>query len=257
MKITVKDLEFSYNSHPVLERIGFDLEPGRILGVIGPNGSGKSTLIKCLNRLLTPRKGSVTAGGREFAALSRRELAKSISYLPQETTPGLPASVFETVLMGRRPHASWRTSRADAEKALKALLRLDLLEFADREFQALSGGEQQRVLLARALAQEARLLLLDEPTSSLDIRRQIQVMETVRDLAVSTGLTVIMVVHDLNLAARYTDNLLILSNGKIHSHGPSEKVLTPQAIAEVYGVKVKVFTDQGRPYIAAAGLAES
>ncbi|RLG25115.1 ABC transporter ATP-binding protein, partial [Methanosarcinales archaeon] len=173
MKLKVKEMEFSYASTPVLENVCMELAPSEILGIVGPNGAGKSTLLRCIDRILKPQRGSILLDGQEIKEMSRMEIARRMGYVPQTSTRVFPATVFDTVLMGRRPHLGWRSNEQDVEKVLEVLKLLDIVEFALRDFNEISGGQQQKVLIARALAQEADVLLLDEPTSNLDIRHQL------------------------------------------------------------------------------------
>ena len=260
MKLKIKDVVFAYSSVPVLKDICMELVPPEVLGVVGPNGSGKSTLIRCIDNILKPQRGSILLDGQEIRKMSRMEIARQIGYVPQSSPHVFPATVFDTVLMGRRPHASWRSSDEDVDKVVGVLELLGLADFALRDFGELSGGEQQKVLLARALAQEADVLLLDEPTSNLDIRHQLEVMDIIRNLVRERGLSAIMAIHDLNLASRYTDRVIMLNGGEIFDAGDPVSVFTAANIAHVYGVEAAVKNDGGRPYIVPlrpTGLASS
>ncbi|MCG8511477.1 MAG: ABC transporter ATP-binding protein, partial [Rhodospirillales bacterium] len=177
------------------------------------------------------------------------EIARRLGYVPQSMPAEADISVLDAVLMGRRPHASWRASETDRKTAVHALKLMDLEGLAERSFRHLSGGERQRVLLARALAQEARILLLDEPTASLDIRHQIEVMRTVRWLADSSAVSIVIVAHDLNLAARFSDRMILMQDGHVRAAGTAGQVLTPEAISDVYGVTVKVRFEDGHPFV--------
>jgi len=250
LKLKVNNVEFSYNSTPVLENISMELDRSEILGVVGPNGAGKSTLIRCINRILKPNNGSVLLEGQEIKHMSIMEIARHLGYVPQSYSSVFPATVFDTVLVGRRPHIGWRSSESDEDKVWEILELLRITEFAMRDFNEISGGQQQKVLIARALAQEAGTLLLDEPTSNLDIKHQLEVMEILKDLVVKKGLSAIIAVHDLNLASRYTDRVLIMKEGKIFGAGSPSDVLTPDNIRSVYDVEVEVVTSSGgNPHI--------
>ncbi|MCW3128848.1 MAG: ABC transporter ATP-binding protein [Methanophagales archaeon] len=249
MKLKVKEMEFSYASTPVLENVCMELAPSEILGIVGPNGAGKSTLLRCIDRILKPQRGSILLDGQEIKEMSRMEIARRMGYVPQTSTRVFPATVFDTVLMGRRPHLGWRSNEQDVEKVLEVLKLLDIVEFALRDFNEISGGQQQKVLIARALAQEADILLLDEPTSNLDIRHQLEAMDIIKKLVKEMGISAIMAIHDLNLGSRYSDRIIMLNGGTIIDAGNPASVLTPENIKQVYGVEAVVRNESGRPYI--------
>ncbi|NOR47424.1 MAG: ATP-binding cassette domain-containing protein [Methanosarcinaceae archaeon] len=250
MKLKVKDMEFSYTSVPVLTDVCLDLAQSEMLGVVGPNGAGKSTLIRCIDRILKPLRGSILLDGEDIQHMSMMETARKFGYIPQSASQVFPATVFDTVLMGRSPHIGWRSSKKDNEKVLDVLQMLNIEDLAMRDINEISGGQQQRVFIARALAQEPGTLLLDEPTSNLDIQHQLEVMEIIKDLVVKKGISTIMAVHDLNLASRYTDRVIIMKGGRIFAAGTPPDVLTPENIRSVYGVEVEVINrNGGMPYI--------
>jgi iron complex transport system ATP-binding protein len=249
VKLKVKDVEFSYASVPVLKNICIELAESEVLGVVGPNGAGKSTLIRCIDGILAPQKGSILLDGRDINEMHLMELAKRMGYIPQSTPQVFPATVFDTVLMGRRPHLSWRSSDKDAEMVLDMLQMLNIEEFAMRDINELSGGQQQKVFIARALTQEPDVLLLDEPTSNLDIRHQLEVMDIIKNIVIEKQLSAIMAIHDLNLASRYSDRILMMNGGSIFAEGKPSSVLTPENIRRVYGVEAEVKNNNGRPYI--------
>lgn len=251
MRLRVKDVEFSYRSVRVLNGVSMELAESEMLGIVGPNGTGKSTLIRCLNRILSPQKGTVLLDVWDIKKMSLMELARKIGYIPQTTSQVFPATVFDTILMGRRPHVGWRSSEKDTEKVLEMLRLLNIEEFAMRDINELSGGQQQKVFIARALTQEPDILLLDEPTSNLDIRHQLEVMDIIKNIIRKKGISAIMAIHDLNLAARYSDRVLMMNSGKIFAAGNPSSVLTPANIRDVYGVEADVTnnSDNGRPYI--------
>lgn len=253
MVLNVKDVVFAYSGVKILDRISLELERSEVLGVIGPNGTGKSTLIRCMNRVLRPQSGTVTLDGVDIQDMTRVEIARKLGYVPQSSKNSFPATVFDTILMGRRPHGGWRSSPRDVKKALEMLKLVGLEDLAMRDFTELSGGQQQKVVLARALVQEADVLLLDEPTSNLDIRQQLETMEIIRRLVEDRGISALMAVHDLNLAARYADRILMLKGGRVFDTGDPFSVLTAENIREVYGVEAVVKEDDGRPYILLRG----
>ncbi|RZN44039.1 MAG: ABC transporter ATP-binding protein [Methanosarcinales archaeon] len=249
VKLKVKNVEFGYNSTLVLEGVSMDLDSSEIIGIVGPNGAGKSTLIRCVDRILTPSGGTIILDENDISNMTRMEIAKRMGYVPQTTTRVFPATVFDTILMGRRPHLGWKSSEDDVNKVLEILELLGIMEFAMRDFNEISGGQQQKVLIARALAQEADILLLDEPTSNLDIRHQLEVMEIMTNIVHKKKISAVMAIHDLNLAARYTTKILMLNGGRIFAAGNPESVLTVENIRRAYGVEALVKSDGERPYI--------
>jgi len=249
VKLKIKAVTFSYASSPVLENICLELAPSQLLGIVGPNGSGKSTLIKCIDRILKPQKGSILLDEREITKMSRMEIARRMGYVPQSSSSLFSATVFDAVLMGRRPHLSWRSSEGDMEKVLEALELLGIKDLALREVNELSGGEQRKVLLARALAQEADVLLLDEPTSNLDIRHQLEVMNLISSMVKEMNISAVMAIHDLNLASRYSDKIIFMKDGMVYAAGEPSSVLIPENIRVVYGVDAIINQDSGKPYI--------
>ncbi|MBL7499672.1 ABC transporter ATP-binding protein [Frankia sp. CNm7] len=235
------DIEVSLGGRTVLDQVGLAAATGQTVGLVGPNGSGKTTLLRTLYRSLAPRAGLVTLDGTPVAAMRPGELARRLSVVVQETSPDVPSTVAETVLLGRSPHRSafQGYTAADHELAASALRRVGARHLADRMFATLSGGEKQRVLIARALAQQADHLLLDEPTNHLDVRYQHEVLSLVRSL----GTTAVVVLHDLNLAARYCDRLVLLDGGRVVCTGPPAQVCVPGVLEPVYGVRVRVVDD--------------
>jgi len=248
VNITIKGLTFSYNSHKILDDLNVVIENSEILSLVGPNGSGKTTLIKCIDRILKPR-GSILLDGRDLDRMSRQEVARQIGYVPQSSSTPLSTTVFDTVLMGRRPHIGWRVSDSDLGKVAEVLERLHLEALAMRDFSKLSGGQKQKVLIARALAQEPAVLLLDEPTSNLDMLHQLEVMESVSCLVKEKKISVVMAIHDLNLASRFSDKLVMLKEGKVYAAGEPKDLLSKTNIGRVYGIEAMVLDALGRPYI--------
>ncbi len=249
MKLKVKNVEFSYASVPILKDICIELAASEMLGVVGPNGAGKSTLIRCIDRILKPQRGIILLDEQDIKEMQLRELAKKMGYIPQSTARVFPATVFDTVLLGRRPHLGWRSSEEDTEKVLETLKLLNIENLAMRDINELSGGQQQKVIIARALTQEPDVLLLDEPTSNLDIRHQLEVMDVIKNITIEKGISAIMAIHDLNLAARYTDRIIIMNGGHIFAAGEPFSVLTTENIKTAYGVEVEVNKHGGKPYI--------
>ena len=249
VRLKVKNVEFSYASVPILKDICIELAASEMLGVVGPNGAGKSTLLRCIDRILKPQRGSILLDEREIKKMNMLELAKKLGYIPQSTAQVFPATVFDTVLLGRRPHVGWRSGEKDRKNVLKALQMLNIEKFAMRDINELSGGQQQKVFIARALTQEPDVLLFDEPTSNLDIKHQLEVMEIIKSIVREKEISAIMAIHDLNLASRYADRIIMMTDGEIFSAGDSVSVLTPESIKQVYGVEAEVNHIHGRPYI--------
>jgi iron complex transport system ATP-binding protein len=243
------DVEFGYASTPILQGVNLELAKSEVLSIVGPNGAGKSTLIRCINRILSPQNGSILLDERDIIHMSRMELARQLGYIPQSDHQSFPATVFDVVLMGRRPHISWRSSRRDKEKVLDVLQILNIEHLAMRDINEISGGQQQKVLIARALAQDPNVLLLDEPTSNLDIRHQLEVMDAIRNLVAEKKISAIMAIHDLNLGSRYSDRMVMLSKGVIAAAGSPFSVLTQDNIKQVYGVEAAVKDEDGFPYV--------
>jgi iron complex transport system ATP-binding protein len=250
MNITVQGITFSYRSTPTLNAVSMQLQDSEVLGMVGPNGSGKTTLLKCINKILEPKQGKILLGEQSLSKMNRLEVAKQIGYVPQSTLGNNEATtVFEMVLMGRRPHVTWQSSEKDEEKVWKALKTLNVEHLSMRNFYELSGGEQQRVLVARSLAQEAKVLLLDEPTSNLDIRHQLEVMDLTRKLVANQQLSAAVAIHDLNLAARYCDKIVMMKEGKVFAAGETKEVLSVDNIGVAYGVEVEIGYCKNNPYI--------
>jgi iron complex transport system ATP-binding protein len=234
VKLEVNEVAVAIASRRIVNEVSLEVAPGEIVGLIGPNGSGKSTLLRAVYRLLKPAAGYVQLGSDDVWHLSAREAARRTAVVVQETPSDFDFTVREVVEMGRTPHKGLLAAdnARDAQIVQEALVRVNMADFVARSFNTLSGGEKQRVLVARALAQEPKLLVLDEPTNHLDIRYQLEILNLVRDL----GITTLVTLHDLNLAATYCHRLYLLSAGQIATAGAPEEVLTPGWIRAVYGV---------------------
>ncbi|MDO8873958.1 MAG: ABC transporter ATP-binding protein [Methanoregula sp.] len=256
VKIIIQDLSFRYRSAPVLQEISFNVGRSKVLCLLGPNGSGKSTLIKCINQILRP-KGRVVMDGDEIHSMSISDVARRMGYVPQSETMGMSMTVFDAVLMGRRVHMGWKPASRDLEVVDRVLQDMKIESLALEDIWELSGGQRQKVFIARALAQEPEVLLLDEPTSSLDLKHQLEAMETIRSLVQRSGISVVMAIHDINLAARYADSVAMIRKGSIYGIGTPLELFTPQAIREVYGVEATFLYDTaGNPVIVPLRAAE-
>jgi len=250
LKLTINNLSFSYSSSPVLKGVDLALDLGEVLGIVGPNGSGKSTLLKCINRILKTKGNTVFVDGKDINKLNLKELSKIMGYVPQSSVSVFPFTVFDIVMMGRTPYIHWSPSEQDYEIVAETLNFLGLSDLAMRHFNELSGGEQQKVIIARALAQQPKILLLDEPTSNLDIKHQLEILCILKDLAQSKHCSIIVAMHDLNMASRFSDKMLMLKKGCIFAVGTPEKVLTEENIEAVYGIKAKVTKSiMGKPQV--------
>ena len=248
-KLAVNNLCFRYHRASVLQNFFMNIGDGQIVSIVGPNGSGKSTLIKCIDRILVPSSGKITVDRRDVTKMGRMEIARSIAYVPQNSLRAFPNTVFDVVLMGRRPYLAWKGDANDEEKVWEMLQLLGIEELAMGQFTELSGGQQQKVLIARALAQETGIILLDEPTSNLDIWHQIDVMEILRALVRKKELTAIIAIHDLNMAARYSDRVMMMKNGHIIATGKPDEVMTGENLEAVYGIRANVRFAEESPFV--------
>ena len=253
VKVTIKGLSFSFASSKILDDLSLVVEDSEVVSLIGPNGSGKTTLLKCIDGILKPKGSVLLDGGKDLRTLGRQEVARLIGYVPQSSSGIMGATVFDVVLMGRKPHMGWRIGDDDMNKVIEVMKLFHVEQFALRDFNELSGGQKQRVLIARALAQEPGVLLLDEPTASLDLKHQLGVLEAVRSLIKKTSISAIMAIHDLNLAARYSDKLVMLKDGKIHATGDPWELLTRENVRTVFDVDAEVMSGSDCPYVVPLG----
>jgi iron complex transport system ATP-binding protein len=240
--LKIQVLTVSYGTRRVLTEISLEVNSGEVVALIGPNGAGKSTLVRAVSGIIPAQGGKVSMNGEDLLAQTTMQRARCLAVVPQAVSMPPAFTVWETVLMGRTPYLNFlgQISTKDEEIARLALDRVDALDLAERRVGELSGGEQQRVLLARALAQSTPILLLDEPTSNLDLHYQVSFMETVSSLARQDNLAVLVALHDLNLAARYSDRVALLVDGGIKAAGTPRQVLTPDLISAVYHLPVQV-----------------
>ena len=253
MAIEIKGVEFSYGNKKVLKGIDLNLSKGKLIGVLGPNGCGKSTLLKVILKYLRSSKGSIKILGEDLNNFSQKKLAKKMALLPQSSVPTSSMKVEDFVLMGRLPHLknSWSGySKRDYSISREYIKETDIEYFKKREISNLSGGEYQRVLLARALTQEPEILLLDEPTSAMDLNHAVDLMETVKRKMKIKGITSIAVIHDLNLASLFCDEIIFIKDGKVSYTGKPKDVFTEEVLEEVYNLKSKIIgKDTDRPFI--------
>ena len=243
LSLTLADVTVAIGSVEICSEVSLVAEPGQIVGVVGPNGSGKTTLLRAVYRVLRPRLGSVVVGEDDLWDLQPAEAARRIAVVVQEPRSDFEFTVREVVMMGRSPHQSAfaRESADDRQRVDDALAHVGIAALATRSFSTLSGGEKQRVLIARALVQEARVLVLDEPTNHLDIRYQLEVLDLIRGV----GVTALMSIHDVNLAAEYCDHVVVLHGGRVQAAGPVEKVLVPEVLEPVFEVRLERATRVG------------
>ncbi|MCG6112226.1 MAG: ABC transporter ATP-binding protein [Paracoccus sp.] len=256
-RLQVQDLTAGYGDRTIIEGLGIDLLPGRITAIVGANACGKSTLLRVMSRLLRPRGGQVTLDGAAIHGMPTRALARVLGLLPQSPIAPEGITVADLVGRGRHPHHGLmsRWGPADDHAVATALEVTRITDLADRTVDELSGGQRQRAWIAMALAQDTDLLLLDEPTTFLDVAHQIELLDLLCDLNARRGTTIVMVLHDLNLAARYADQLIVLRAGRVHAQGSPEAVLTEATIAQVFGLSARVMRDpvSGRPMMLPIG----
>jgi iron complex transport system ATP-binding protein len=246
VKLELRDLEFSFGDKPVLKKVSFDVEDGEFLGLMGPNGSGKTTLLRCLTKYLPVEAGAILIDMKPLHTLGEKEVARNFGVVPQTSRVDFPFTAYDIVAMGRMPHSKGLASgetKEDTRVVREAMEETNSWHLAGRAFSELSGGERQRVIIARALAQEPKALLLDEPTVFLDISGQFDMMDLVKRLNRSQKITIVAVLHDINLAARYCDRIALLSQGRLEAIGTPVEVLTPEVIQSIYGVDVSVRKD--------------
>ncbi len=257
--LDIQSLSVAYGDNPVLHAVSLNIQPGEIAAVIGPNGVGKSTLIRAVSGVIPKMNGRVTIDGQALSSLSPTQRARYLAVVPQARQLPAAFSVRQIVLLGRTPYLGWlgKSGASDYELVEWALAKTQIRQFADRKVGELSGGEQQRVLLARALVQNAPVMLLDEPTTYLDLQHQSGLLNLTRQLAEEQNLAVLMVLHDLNLAGLYADKIALLQAGKIHTIGTPTEVLTSQNLSSVYNVPVQVMAHPayGTPLVLPDGVA--
>lgn len=251
--LDVDDVTFSYNPKkglkPVLKDVTLDIRGAQLVSILGPNGVGKSTFIHCMNRILEPTAGAVMINDYPIKDIPLKEMAKITGYVPYATSDSFPLSVTDTILMGRHPHSKLGSLDDDLMVVEETLKLIGIEDLADRMFNELSAGQHQKVMLARGLAQQPRILFLDEPTSNLDIKYQLEITRMLRRLSREKNMLVVMISHDINIAAKYSDNILMLLNGGIYAVGTPSEVITKKNLKDVYDVDVEIIDDHGRPHM--------
>lgn len=243
-KLRLNDVKLAYGDRVIIAGISLEVKAGELLGIVGPNGCGKSTLIKGITRVIPPKSGAVYINGRNISIMSQGELARLVAVVPQNTYLPEAFTSFEVVLMGRTPHLGFLCyeGQNDVDIAVRAMKITDTWHLAGRRVGELSGGERQRLTIARALTQQPQVILLDEPTSHLDINYQIETLELISGLCRGSDLAAMAAMHDLNLAAQYCDRMIMLKRGRVYAEGSAAEVVTPYNVKEVYGADICIST---------------
>jgi len=246
--LKVEKLSAGYSSKKIIRELSLSFEEGKVYALLGPNGVGKSTFLKALFGLIKSYLGAIYLNGEELSKLSLKELAKRLSYLPQKTSSLPSLTVYETILLGRRPHFVFEPKEKDYAVVEDIISELSLGELAFKRLEELSGGELQKVLLARALAQEPKVLLLDEPINHLDPKNQLEILKLLRTLTRNKNLITLIVLHDLNLALRFADYFIFLKDGKVFAQG-DEEIITPELVSRIYEISVEIISFQGKKFL--------
>ncbi len=250
MSLKVDGISFSYSEgREILTDISFELDQGETLFLLGPNGTGKTTLLKCINHILAPQKGNVYINGENVAKMTQIMRAKKVGYVPQYNNNVFPMNVVDTVMMGRIAFAGRKIRNEDKDIVFDIIDKMELQKFAFKNINEMSGGERQRVFIARALAQEPEIIIMDEPTSSLDLKNQMFTLKLITELAHSKNIGVIMSIHDLNLTSLFADKVIILKESKIYAMGDPRDTLTESNIREIYGVETAVTVEEGYSHV--------
>lgn len=251
MMLEVSGLKFNYKTKNIFNQIDFNLESNEILTILGPNGVGKTTLLKCINRILKPKSGSILVENEDTMKIKEIEIAKKLAYVPQRNETA-KITVFDAILLGRKPHIKWDISNKDISIVNSAIKKLHMEDLSLRYLDELSGGELQKVGIARAIVQEPKILLLDEPTSSLDLKNQQEILYLLSEIVDNHEVSVIMTMHDINSALRFSDKFIFLKNGKVISVGGHD-IITSKLIKEVYGIDVFIKEYDGYPFVIPTG----
>ncbi|NLN72053.1 MAG: ABC transporter ATP-binding protein [Thermoplasmatales archaeon] len=251
MKLELEGIKQGYGHKVVVEDIDMSVESGEVVTILGPNASGKSTLIKTICNILKPMAGTISIDGVCTSDVDRKEFAKIVGYVPQSTTFFGQSSVYDSVLIGRIPHIEWSYSSEDINKAADAMVKLNIDSLYDRQVSQLSGGQVQRVALARTLAQDPEFYIFDEPTSALDLRNQLDTLKMMREIIKEKNVCMVMAMHDLNLALRYSDKIMALKDGRVYDFGPAKDVITEKMIKDVYGVDSEIIESHNGKFIYA------
>jgi iron complex transport system ATP-binding protein len=248
MGINIRNLTFGYHGHPIFDNVSVDIPEGKLTVIIGKNGSGKSTLLRLIAGMLKPQKGSVDVLGKDMKSLPISERARLVGFLAQSHNPVFPFTVEDVVLTGRASYVISTPGKLDREEALRAISQMGIEELRTRSYNELSAGEQQLTMIARVLAQKSRVLLLDEPTSHLDLPNQVKLLGTVKGL-VSSGLTVVIVIHDPNMGFMYGDNFIFVKRGRIVKSADENQPYDSAMLSDVFGMKIQVASDSGKSWI--------
>jgi iron complex transport system ATP-binding protein len=251
MRLEISGIKQGYGKDTVIEDIDMVVETGEAVTILGPNGSGKSTLIKTICSILEPKAGTISIDGKNVNEIESKELAKILGYMPQTATFFGNSTVYDYVLIGRRPYVEWNYSKEDINIAANAMIKMNIDSLYDRDVSQLSGGQMQRVSLARILTQDPMFYIFDEPTSALDLRNQLDTLKLMRTLIKEKNVCMVMAMHDLNLALRYSDKVMALKDGRVYDFGPAEAVITTTMIKDVYGVDCEIVDGHNGKYIYA------
>ena len=249
MTLTADSIRQGYGDKTVIDDISFELKAGSLISVLGPNGSGTSTLIRTVCGIMKPWSGSISVDGKDISDMEPKELSRNLGYVPQRYMQTDYLKVFDAVLIGRAPYMSWSFSKEDFEHAENAMMRMEVMDLADRYVNDLSGGQMQKIIIARALAQDPGYFILDEPTSALDLKNQMVALRTVKDIVSEGRSGALVAMHDLNLAIRFSDETIMLKDGKVYAMGRPEDVITEESIRDVYGVSSEVYEGKNGRFV--------
>lgn len=251
MRMELKNVSFAYKSSqtPVLHDINLVLEEPGLYCIVGPNGVGKSTMVKCMNRILKPTSGQVLLNDVDIQDMKLKEIAEHIGYVPVQTQDVFSMPVIDAILLGRQKANKWKTIDEDLEIAARVMKMMGIQDLAMRGFNHLSAGQHQKVAIARGLVQQPEMLILDEPTANLDVKHQVYVSELLRAMAIEENMIVLMISHDLNIAAKYAHKIIVMEHGTVVDVGTSKDIITEDLVARVYEVECKIEDDEGRPHV--------